>query len=406
MFKTKKTAKRYSFRAKRMAKRYSMLSFSLLIIATISVEANFDKEYDIKSQATGPLLGHAPGIRTALSVNNLEGSLRVCSKAKVNYQILDLDGDWDRPFMEENREGTQTSIVWWFQLPNSNEKIQVLKSSLGIDPNSRTDQTQIQIPSHIKDAITGNIYPTEGGKLWYQIKPYTALETTPDTSTDFIEAVDVTKAYYLRMAENPGYIDIQEKHEMPINFIQLPFVVPNPNPLSEGIPVVGLVLPSEYSFINSPIIGKANENDCYVDEVFTANITDNQGNLIEDFFVVNGHYQAEVKLNGKNILDTQLIERQIVWHLFSPVEGSSCDINNEEDRKNSECFVSHIYTGDDKNEDGTYRVLHHFNEIGELTYSEFFTQRTNKDAAELIQQTEPNFSEQGFFVGISLINKE
>ncbi|SES64929.1 hypothetical protein [Thorsellia anophelis] len=390
--------------------RACILTFTISTLTTLTAYANLDQAYQISSGATGELLGYAPGIRTAITVNNLDGELRVCSKAKVHYQVLDVDGDWDRPFMENNREGTQNSITWWFESA-SGERIQVDKRSLGIDPDSRVDQTVITIPKYVKDALDdSNIVPVEGGVLSYDIRPYTPLDSSPDTSSHPLQVKDFSRAYYLRMAEIPGYFevsDINEPHDLPIKFIELQVSVPNPNPLSPGILMPGLTIPNGHSFIKEINILPANPEDCDVEDgSFTVNILDDEGKPIENYFTVNNRYTAaDVELNGKKLRREDLIDSQLVWRLFKPVEGSSCDIQNPQDREKLECFISETYTETDLFDEGGKRVQHHFNELGELEYSEFFTQRSNLDASDKLRSKGPNYSEQGYFIGVSFLSK-
>lgn len=393
----------------RCLSRSCILTVTISTLTAATAYANLDSSYLISSAPTGSLLGYAPGIRTAVTVNNLEGELRVCSKAKVNYQILDVDGDWDRPFMDENKEGTQNSITWWFESATG-ERIQVDKRSLGINPDSTEDQTVIVIPAYVKDAINGsNLLPTVGGKLSYEIRPYTSLASSPDSSAAPLMVEDLSQAYYLKMAEIPGYNPANEgnePHNLPIGFIQLQVTVPNPNPLSPGVLMPGLTLIEGQSFIKEVSILPGKPEDCQVEDgSFQVSIFDGQGKPIEDYFTVNNHYKANVELNGKKLRQEDLVDNQLVWRLFKPTPGSSCDIQNSEERNDENCFFSEMYTEMDSFREGQQRVKHYFNEYGELEYSEFFTQRENSDASERLKQRAPNFSEQGYFVGVSLMSK-
>lgn len=396
---------------KRQSKRFLMKPqyvYFALSIGLLHIGFAYSAEVKLPAMttaATGPLIGHAPGIRTVVTVDNPDGELRVCSEAKINYQILDMDGDWDRAFTSNNKEGTQNSIKWWFQPQDSNKKILVAKQSLGINIHSEIDQTVIIVPKYIEDELTGEIHETLGGELSFEIRPYTGLATLPDTSNTSLKVEDLTKAYYLKMAEVPGLDVEQDTLALDISFITSVLIMPHQNPLAPTLSLPGLHLNQNSSFIKTVKILPTVDEDCDSKTVFEAEIVDAKGNPIEDNFTVDSQYIANIKINGRQLKEVDLIDKDLVWRLFKPVNREQCDIYNLDDRNNEMCFITESYSQHDHFGNGEKRVNHYFNEQGELLYSEFFTQHQNSDASEKLQNTQPNFSEQGYFVGVSLISK-
>lgn len=381
----------------------SLLVHKMLLAEQMSGSNSFsflDPAYDIVTTSTGSVIGHAPGIRTVTSIDKPDGILKVCSTLKVHYQILDKDGDWDRPFYSNMKEGTQNSITWWFKAKNSEEPIQVDKRSLSIDPDSESDQTQIVIPSYIKNALTEEYIPTVGGTLWYQIQPYTDIATIPDTSDKPLYVNSLDKAYHLEMAEQPGLNIQQNQFEHNVDFITQPFLISNPNEYSKNVYVPGLVLSQEQFFIKNKEI---HESDCEINpDEFEVTFFNENDEVVDGHFKVNSEYKAEIKLKGRPINKGQLIDSQITWNLYQPKENSRCDITISQDRKDPNCFTHAKYKQDDIFEGGENRVINSYDQFDNLLFSKFYTQKNNNDAKEVLRQTQPNFSEQGYYITVSL----
>ncbi|SET16037.1 hypothetical protein [Thorsellia anophelis] len=154
----------------------------------------------IVSMATGELIGHTPGIRSVTTVNNDIGAVRVCSIVRINYQIIDIDGDWDNPYTIYDvpdgqggtyvHMGTKEGITWWL-INDAGEKIQIDVNELG------GESTAIMIPEQL--TINGERRSTVGYQLAYQITPYTMVGSWPYTlaTADPIDALDITQAYLL-----------------------------------------------------------------------------------------------------------------------------------------------------------------------------------------------------------------
>lgn len=175
---------------------------------------NLDKaSSSIVSMATAELIGHSPGIRTIATVNNTNGTLSICSTVQVNYQILDIDGDWDNPFNIEGaqdgqgntyvHQGTKDSINW-FVSDDDGRQYPLDLNELGGYASKITLPTQA--------TINGEKRTIAGMKLGYHIKPYTMQGSNPYTfpTDDPVSVTDLSKIFYVPPEQSADKVEIFE----------------------------------------------------------------------------------------------------------------------------------------------------------------------------------------------------
>lgn len=400
------------------------------IDADKSDEGGFDLSEDdsssIVSAATGPVAGNYPGIRTAATVNNLNDELRVCATVKVNFQILDIDGDWDQEKTLPNAvDGNTTyqhlsttdTIKWFFIDPDTNEKMfitQEMRQELGLTRNEL-----FTIPEQIN--FNGTMRSTIGLSLGYEITPwtmygsvprtlgeipYSEFELSPDIKPIVVE--DITAAY--RLAPNSFDGELTEK--LSINTI----TVPDPE---TAFNYSGLTLSQTngpISFIKNRIIQPANPDDCIIEtnEKYQIQIFDTVTNKVllenEDAFV-NREYTVKIGVWNETTQQyedqTESLNDYITWSLYQFDEsGNVIDIvkhmtangymNVPEESEKLAAFdpnAEGIFTKDEN-------IQNRFTMGNNMTFK---TQENNENTVNILKDKGPNFSEQGLKMRVYLV---
>lgn len=419
-------------------------------------EGNFDLTNDesssIVSATTGPVQGNAPGIRTIALVNNgkdklVRGKLSMCSTVTVNYQILDIDGDWD-PVKDSNwtSEGlriqnadetywhkkTSDTIVW--KLTDENNNVMLLGKE-DADGFFKSDETGIirngrlsfKIPTTIN--FNGEVRTTKGLKLSYEITPWTMYGSFPRTlgepvdsplsdeylselnrSDVVIEVNDITQG--MRLAPEQAKDGASKAKEIPsdafksnddfaiaeINYEGLPASVFEKNAfITENVIVEGECLPVDLDKIEIKIFEINPKDPNQLTEVTNSK------------YYVNREYKAQVSVYNP-ITEayedkTEQLKDFVTWGLYEVQDNQMIDRVKFMTAKgimdvpstDEELKLFDPRTASFK--DNT-SVSSHFRTDDNTIFK---TQTTNSDSVDLLQDKRPNFSEQSLKLRVDLV---
>lgn len=181
---------------------------------------------------TAPVLGHAPGIRTFAKITDLANgitdtrnggsasvNLSICDTVQAQYQILDIDGDWDLLTSATDRStvSTKNSIVWFF---NDGTQDWVVPNDMLDDPSILKLYDGLFIvaqdgsSANLREWIRNKTAENTNVRLGYRIMPVTAVGS-PAYPTDkngpfSVKVDDLSKLFELPAATEPGDSNTQD----------------------------------------------------------------------------------------------------------------------------------------------------------------------------------------------------
>ncbi|MFC0178741.1 hypothetical protein [Thorsellia kenyensis] len=389
------------------------------------------------SVATKSMIGTSPGVRTIATVNNDLGELRACSTVTINYQIIDIDGDWDSDKTYDNvpdGEGgtyihnkTSDTIEWSIKLQTGYGEIIVPLVGTEFISLISNDKLELKIPETIN--VDGTEYSTIGSSIIYQLIPHTMIGSNPfyPAAYDYVVVDDLTQGKFLMPGEASGanatYItsnqilndvkDIEVDTQTKLNnqhYLTFPGL-PNPDVIENR------------SFILNNVIKSGDPNDCLVQEktveveIYEA-ADPKKVNVIQPgawsgrptIFVKN-RYQAEIRVKDKNGNKRKLtrkefenIQNPFTWNVYYTTDSGNCSVSDE-NAKIEGCLSKEAFNIATEEFDQTRfgAVFVKEDGIDVLDYAWIDLQKVNQD--DLLKNKSEEGSEQGAILSVSFAHE-
>ncbi|MFC0178736.1 hypothetical protein [Thorsellia kenyensis] len=386
----------------------------------------------VVSTASKPLLGTSPGIRTIAMVDNSQGQLETCSRVSVNYQVIDIDGDWDASKTEMNALSedktftyihykTSDKILFGFLPKNGGYDDIIWVTTEHPEISISSNKVVLEIPPTLN--VDGVKISTVGMKVVYQITPWTMIGSMPFTLKydDPVFVDDLSKGKFLEPGSDSGDMSLEYSPQWFMqDLVRGEFTFPG---LSQK-------LLEKRSFITSlgTEIKEGNTNNCSQnnqiitvkiypednpDKNILANKSDPHLSIAENLenkpkLFSSRAYLAEVNiqsLEGKTRLLTldEYNQSPFTWHLYYPINESCLQgkWNNPDHQSNLSASCLNVYDIPVNSEENSERFGRETIDQGGVTYVKYAwlqLQDTNENA---LTSTTLEGSEQGALMTVS-----